>query len=78
MQDFEKRMDELEIRQTAKIQKMKIDELRGLPIAKKHFAQIYQEALDLAMLQYQGAKGINCAGLREMNRKTAAEELKNQ
>lgn len=44
-------MDELESRQSTRIQKMKIDELREMPLVKKHFAEIYQEALDLAMLQ---------------------------
>jgi hypothetical protein len=57
---------------------MKIDELRGLPIVKRHFAEIYQEALDLAILQSQGAKGINSASLREMNKKAAVEEIKIQ
>jgi hypothetical protein len=57
---------------------MKIDELRGLPIVKKHFVEIYQEALDLAILQSQGAKGINSASLREMNKKAAVEEMKIQ
>ena len=66
-------MDELESRQSTRIQKMKIDELRGLPMVKRHFAEIYQEALNIAMLQGQGVKS---ASLREINRKTAVEEIK--